>query len=316
MNKQGKRFYEKRVKISKNLIKSLIYDIKGDKTLKELAINLDISYHTLRYDWLIKGNTIPLSIFRKIIKLHPKLDFKSIKNDIEMLEPFWGQKVNHYKKFSLPDKDTKEFAEFYGIMLGDGCIYSNLSGLCISGDKILEKNYYNDYLNKLIFNLFRTNPKIFYSKDNRAMRLILYSKPISKYLIDTGFPKGKKLNNKLEIPNFILNNNKLTALCIRGILDTDGSICAHQHTKIMLHLSIISDSLRNSVYKGFTNLGIKVGKYNKGIVIYGDKKLEQFFKIIGSSNPKNIIKYEQFLKTGKTPNSKETEIFLREKYSY
>jgi len=314
MNKIGERFKERRVKISKRLIKSLIYNIKGGRSFKALSHELGISYYTIMHDWFVKGNTIPISIFKKIVRLNPKISFNKLRKEIKILEPFWGQKLggSRYKPFSLPNKITKEFAEFYGVMLGDGCIYSNLNGLCVSGDKILDKDYYN-YLSKLTFNLFKIKPKILESKKDRTIRLILYSHPVSEYLLKMGFPKGKKLDYKLKIPDFILKNKNLTAYCIRGLVDTDGSISSHPHTKIMIHISIVSDSLRSSIYSAFGSLGLKVGKYNKGIVFYGKEKLNKFFRIIGSSNPKNIIKYKQFLRTNTTPTSKETEMFLRDK---
>ncbi|MFH1307561.1 MAG: LAGLIDADG family homing endonuclease [archaeon] len=299
------------------MINSLVFEIKNGKSFIYLAKELGISEYTLRYDWLIKGNTIPLSVFRKLIRLNPKLSFEDFKSKIEILEPYWGQKSGnkYFKPYLLPSKNTKEFAEFYGIMLGDGCLYSDLKGICISGDKILEREYFENYLKKLLKNLFNMTPRINLSNANRSLRLIMYSKPISEYLLKIGFPKGKKLNHKIKIPKYILKNNELTSYCIRGLFDTDGSLSAHPHSKAMIHLSVTSESLRDSICLGFNHLGIKVGKYNKGILIYGENKINQFYKIIGSSNPKNLFKFKQFIKIGKIPTSKETESFLMSKSS-
>ncbi len=313
MNKIGENFHEKRIRISKETTKSLIRNLRKTRTLDELSRDLGVSSYTIRYDWVVKGNTIPLSIFKKIVRLSDK-DFSDFKNKIQILEPFWGQKIGGKKDipFSPPNIATKEFAEFYGIMLGDGCIYSDFSGLCISGDKILDNDYYENYLNNLIFHLFKLKPKIYYEKYDRTIRLKLYSKRVCKYLHNLGFPIGKKLKSNPKIPDYILVKPEFISACIRGLVDTDGSITPHPHSKIMMHLSVVSDSLRDSAYNAFNILGIKVGKYKKGITLYGKEKLKGFFKIVGTSNLKNILKYKKFLETGEVPRSKEIEIFLRE----
>lgn len=313
MNRVGENFREKRVWISKETVNSLIKNLRKTIPLRELARTLGVSSYTVRHDWVVKGNTIPLSIFKKIVKMSNK-DFSDFENKIQILEPFWGQKIGGKKDrpFSLPNITTKEFAEFYGIMLGDGCIYSDFSGLCISGDKILDNDYYENHLNNLIFNLFKLKPKIYYEKNDRTIRLKLYSKKICKYLHNLGFPIGKKLKSNPEIPKYILSKPELVSACIRGLVDTDGSITSHPNSKIMMHLSVVSDSLRDSAYNAFNILSIKVGKYNKGITLYGQEKLKEFFKTVGTSNLKNTMKYKKFLKTGKVPRSREIEIFLRE----
>jgi hypothetical protein len=129
------------------------------------------------------------------------------------------------------------------------------------------------------------------------------------YLAELGFQIGFKKN--LRIPDFIKNNKINLAKCIRGIMDTDGSLSNHPHSKIMIHLSITSKTLREDVSKGLNKLGINHGKFNKGIMLYS-KNAIKFHDVIGFSNLKNIIKYDKFLETGKVPKSKEVEIFIRE----
>lgn len=96
-------------------------------------------------------------------------------------------------------------------------------------------------------------------------------------------------------------------------MDTDGCLSAHPHSKIMIHLSITISSLRKSVLKGLQTLDIQGGEFNKGIMIYGEKKVKSFREIVGFSNYKNGYKYETFFKTGKVPSSSEVETFIRHK---
>ena len=157
------RFIEKRVKIDDKLLNKILNDIKyyNKFTWEDLSNKLRISQHSIRYGWLKKRNTLPLSLFKKLISMHPVMDYNKFKGNLTLLEPFWGQKIGEKSKtekfIKIPEINTNEFAEFYGIMLGDGCIYSNLNGLCISSNSIVDKNYIENYISKLILNLFGIN---------------------------------------------------------------------------------------------------------------------------------------------------------------
>lgn len=312
------RFREKRIRLPIRVIKKNIDKIKKDNafTWKQFADILTVSEYTLRYDFRVKGNTLPASIFQKILELNQKnIKKENIKNKIKFLDTFWGQKhknKSNLKKIQQPQV-TEEYAEFFGAMLGDGCIFSNLSGICISGNSVLDKSYLEKYLFQLIFNLFKLKPTIYYSNQSNSMRCIIYSKKIAEFLIQQTFPKGKKILKKPQIPPTFFKNPKLLIACIRGLVDTDGSIFAHPHTKICLNISVYSTSLLTSCVKAFKQLNIKIGKYPTGINLYGLNKLDNYFEKIGSSNLRNILKYKLFKENSYVPTSKEIESFLREK---
>lgn len=308
------RFIDKRVLIDKKLLKTLILGIKSEKKLswKKFANILGISEQTLRIDWMNNKSTIPYSVLKKILLLNKNsIKFKDIK-DIKILEPFWGQKISNgkdkTKKISIPNKHSESFAEFYGILLGDGCLFSDLKGLSITSDKLLDYDYSTIYLKTLIYNLFNLYPKYYFSKNVRKVRCVLYSKNVVNYLSSLGFPIGIK--NNLIIPSFIYDNKKTLIKCLRGIMDTDGCLAGHPHSRIMIHLSITSKNLREQVHKALINLKIKPCLFNKGIMIYGVNAIK-FCDIVGFSNLKNNIKYKFFLKQGRVPRSNEVESFIR-----
>ena len=298
------RFVEDRVKINKKLLRNILLEIKefNNITWQNLANKLDLCVHSIRHDWIKKGNTIPLSVFKNLIRIHPNLSFNDLKSKIRILKPFWGQKIGKKSdienRIILPDVESKDFAEFYGIMLGDGCVYADLSGFCISSDSLVDYHYNKEYVSKLIFKLFGIRPKIYYSKNDRSMKCVVYCKKITKFIVNLGFPKGKKIYGNPKILNAFFKNKLLLASCVRGISDTDGSICRHPHTGIMLNVSIISKSLLSSSIKAFKKLDIPIGYYSKGLNMYGKNKLDKYFKKIGSSNIKHIIKYKSFINEG------------------
>ena len=123
------RFVEKRVAINSKILKQIVIQAKKNKKLtwRELGLKLGVCEQTVRHDWINKGNTIPYSIFEKLIKMSNN-NLEELKNKIQVKEAFWGQRIKDgvikTKKISLPDVESEKFAEFYGIMLGDGCVFS------------------------------------------------------------------------------------------------------------------------------------------------------------------------------------------------
>ncbi len=317
MKTKDGRFIEKRIKGETKFIRRILYKIKESNKFSwsTLATKLNISEYSIVQGWLRRRNTLPLSVFKKLIKLHPSLKFNDVKNRIEIIEPFWGQKIGKKSeienKIKIPKIHSIEFAEFYGILLGDGCIYSNLSGFCISSNTLADKDYIERYVPDLIIKLFGIKPKIYYSKKTKSANCVLYSKKITTFLISLGFPKGKKGYGNPKILDIFFHKEEEVCACLRGINDTDGSICGHPHSKIMLNISITSKSLLKSCVKAFETLKIKSGPYNKGINLYGKEKLRIYFKCAGSSNLKHIHKYQEFVRKGKVPNTKQTEAFLK-----
>ena len=309
------RFIEKRVKIDKTLFKTIIYDIKNSKKLtwKKLSLFLGIAEYTLKHDWMKKHSTIPLHLFKKLIKIHPKVNYSDLENKIQILDPFWGQRIGKKSQIeddiTIPKIENEKFAEFYGVMLGDGCVYSNLSGICITLNKVLDKPYI-EYIADLIEDLFSIKPKIYHSKKVRVTRIVVYGKKIVRHFKALGFPTGKKKGNKLEIPKQFFEDRRLHA-CIRGLQDTDGTVSNHPYSKIMLSISITIDSLSKSVANSLNLLGIEVNKHKQGIYLYGRDKVLDYFNTIGSSNLKHITRFKTFYDKGKVPSIAETESFLR-----
>jgi len=261
-------------------------------------------------------NTVPLKILKKILEKNPSVSWSSLKSKIKILEPYWGQKIgsrSRLKKEIIIEKvDGKEdFAEFYGILLGDGCIYSNLSGFCISGNSELDRHYLEVYVSDLIYRLFKLRPKIYYSPKGKIMRCVLYNRAISRFLIEKGFPKGNKKSNKIRIPPVFFKRDYLIKACIRGLNDTDGSVYPQKNSKIILDISIKIKSLLESCIEAFHKISFPINYTHNRIYLCGGGKVSLFIREIGSSNLRNIKKYDMFLKEDRVPTSLETERLLK-----
>ncbi|VVB81155.1 LAGLIDADG-like domain protein [uncultured archaeon] len=215
------------------------------------------------------------------------------------------------RQIRIPETNSEDFAEFYGAMMGDGCIYGNMAAFCITCNGILDEWYLTQYLKKLCFSLFNIQPKIYYAKKEQVVRLIINSVKITRFLVKLGFPKGRKKDAKIRIPEAFFSDDKLLAACLRGLIDTDGGIYSHPHTKIMLDFTSVIPSLITSVHEAFSKLNLQHGISTNRIQFYSGTKLAKYFSRVGSSNPRNIIRYSQFIQTGITPSAIETERLLK-----
>ena len=213
---------------------------------------------------------------------------------------------------NLPNLNTEAFAEFYGIMLGDGCVYSNLSGICISGDSVLDEEYHKLRLTKLISFLYGVYPKIYYSKNQQSIRTIIYSKELAQFFKDINFPVGLK-KNKLKIPYFFFEEKELLRSFIRGLFDTDGTIYHHPGAKAIIEISITNLELLDLIKKAITLLGLDIKISTNRVYASGRERVTLFFEEIQPSNPRHTLKYLCLINNKKVPSSKEIESYLKER---
>ena len=111
----------------------------------------------------------------------------------------------------LPNKSSKELAEFMGILTGDGYINYYPSQykyiLEIAGHSKLDKVYLESYISRLVKDLFNLESSFSIKKGQNSMYLRLISKGLITYLTKIGFKRGKK--GQIEIPKWITSNEEL-----------------------------------------------------------------------------------------------------------
>ena len=180
---------------------------------------------------------------------------------------------------TIPKTNTNEFAEFYGAMLGDGCVYGNLSGICIAGHSTLDQNYHTHRLRHLIILLFGVEPKLYYSKDQKSIRTVLYSKEIALFFRDLGFPVGLK-KNSLRIPPYFFADKALLRSCIRGLYDTDGTIYHHKGAKSIIEIAITDLVLQEDTRDALKKLDVDAKITTQRIYLSGREKTFNFFNAI------------------------------------
>jgi hypothetical protein len=154
---------------------------------------------------------------------------------------------------------NSQLAEFMGICLGDGCLYKkgNKSTITISLNRIDEERYVT-YVKNVIFNLFHKNPSEAPFKGSKAINLNLYDREFFDELIKLGLKSGNKVDNQVRVPSIIKNNQNLKAPCLKGLIDTDGSVWVNfSHRSIYISFRNASLPLVKDFKELCENLNIK-----------------------------------------------------------
>jgi len=216
----------------------------------------------------------------------------------------WGQSKGGFKskgrlkEIKFPEK-TKELAEFWGIVLGDGHIEKikrykvGVYKIRIAGHSIEDKDYLLNFVKPLGEKLFGIKSRIYKSKHKKCLYVILDGKNLVDFFEGRGFKAGNKIKNQVGIPNWIKENNVFLSACLRGLHDTDGTFYkltnqeSHQIGFTNHNFKLLNDSR-----KGLLNLGIKVSSIinKRKYVITKKSEIEKFYKLIGFHNPKHLNK--------------------------
>ena len=247
-------------------------------------------------------------------ELYRKLDKKGnySKYILEKLEENWGKKkgginsTGSTKKINFPE-DSRELAEFYGIMLGDGNSYkrsfynsrkdkSGTYSIKIVGDSVKDKDYLFNYVKCLIDNLFDINSKIGKFNSSNAIFVQANGIELVNFLETKGFKPGNKITNQLIIPEWIKKEYNYLRACLRGLYDTDGSVYkitnqnSHQICFTNYNLTLLKD-VRDSLLR----LGINCSNISKhDVYITKKSELRKFLKLIGFSNHRHLSKVKMW----------------------
>jgi len=272
-----KNYYREITLMPKDFFEDLCYLAKINS--KQLNIKF------LEGNWgNIKGGKIGI---RVLMKKYPK-KIKEWRKKGTRNSPIIGER--NLKKIKIPLLN-EELAEFIGVYLGDGTLTKYQ--IKIAGDYRYDLPYY-DYLLKIIFETFNIRASIHKTKNHNTSILLISSKNICSFLNEKFKLKyGHKIRNKTVIPKKILNNEKLSIACLRGLIDTDGYIGrrGRNGSQFCIQFGSHNKYLLEQVY----NLGKKLG-----IFTFCDKvgcgtnkweNIDEYFKIVGSSNLRHIIRF-------------------------
>lgn len=240
-----------------------------------LAKTLGVSGVYLRNELRNEIRTLPSQIYEKLCKLIGEDYHKFIK---EKLPSNWGQMKGGLlappprpRKPRVLARPSEDLAEIMGLMLGDGSVYINprygAYTIRICGHSHLDREYLLGFVSSIFERTFGI--KLNYREHKNRKELFAYkqSKDLVHTLMIYGFPPGNKKKNNVGIPNWIMKNSKFLRACIRGLVDTDGSIYPrtrmHQVPSIWFKSSILA--LRRDFRQSLLQLGFHPTKWTSAI---------------------------------------------------
>ena len=216
----------------------------------------------------------------------------------------WWQKTGKFKKWKILDRKpiarpnkNAELAEFVGIMLGDGGMTKNQVTISLNRETDRE---YIFYVKNLIERLFRVEPSEREDSESLANTIVVSRIELVEFCKSIGLKVGNKVKQKVDIPEWIKKNKKFLGVCVRGLVDTDGSVFEHKYKvggKVYRYkkMDFASSSwpLLNSVYLALKDLGLKprITKDGKKLRIESIDTVKKYMEVVGTSNRKHLNRY-------------------------
>lgn len=280
--------------------KELITNAKNNSGLpwKLLGRKLKVNPKYLSGDIKFENVKINENLYKKLCKLSGSNFDHFI---VSRLPINWGQVKGGRLAIRRPhplnliiQNPSVELAEITGVILGDGSIYKNwkhgINQLVITGHIKNDYSYLTKFVKPILEKLFSRKFHLKKYEKKNAIRVYNQEKDVIFTLESFGLKTGNKTKNGALIPDWIFSSEKFLKACIRGLIDTDGSvypITGRKYTYIQF--SSASPELRNSFDKAMKILGFKTSKWSKNgtpeIFIGNKKDIEKYGREIGFNNP-------------------------------
>lgn len=281
----------KRVKFIPSKQRAWLREVKENSgiTWNEMASLCGVSRATI-FNYLAEKYLMPLPVVEKLESFDVPLEKKWI---VEMRDDGWHKSSPRRNNVTLPKIMNLKLAELVGALLGNGHIGSSSYEISIMCGLRLDAIYMKQNLVPFFEELFNISPNIYETKKYNGIRCKVYSKIIHSFLTnEIGLPAGKKINsNWLRIPQFYMLSKEHLIACIRGLFDTDGGICRHRERNPMIEFDSHNGFLSSDILEALIALGFKATMSQGKVYIYAKKDIERFFKVVGSHNPRNMVKY-------------------------
>ena len=205
------------------------------------------------------------------------------------------------KAIKRPRKSDR-LAEFIGIMLGDGSLSSRFQ-VGVSFNSKTDRAY-GAYLQQLFRTLFGLSATIQRRADTYGWTVVASSRSLVEHLQRLGLVAGNKVAHQVDIPKWIWAKPSYQRACLRGLMDTDGSIYRYAHRvngstyeHVALCFTNHSQPLLRSVQQLFINCRFRsrVGRYH--VFLNRQTEICQYFQIIGTRNLKHLTRFQQYFKS-------------------
>lgn len=202
---------------------------------------------------------------------------------------------SHPLSFTRPPVSVA-LAEFFGVMMGDGGMTQYQITITLHHINDLEYAY---FVRDLATELFGVPANIHHHVRDSIVEVQISRKKLVGYLYSLGLPVGNKVKQRFDMPDWIKENKKYRLACVRGLVDTDGSVFNHRYTVggkeysyKKLDFASLSPPLLMSVKEVMEEVGLRP-RLNGGKKVCLDSiaDMQGYFAKIGSHNPKHLKRY-------------------------
>lgn len=209
-------------------------------------------------------------------------------------------KKSHRKIIRIPS-ESKQLAELIGIIAEDGGINNDWQ-LVISLNSIKDVAY-SRYIYQLLKKLFNIEVAIRKRPNQNALVLVCSSADLVDFLVVKVAVRGNKINQGIDAPFWIKKNIDYGKSFIKGLVDTDGCFYVHKHTikgesrkDMGFCFANNAKNLIKTVADVLNKIGLEPHISNKQnrVYLYGRKQIEEYLRLIGSSNDLIINKYKEW----------------------
>ncbi len=208
-------------------------------------------------------------------------------------------RIFHPLPFHIPKK-SNDLAEFIGIMMGDGGMSDNQLIITLHH---VDDLAYSKYVVKLTKRLFGVAPSVYHDLKNSVNKIVVSRSRLVRYLHELGLPIGNKVKQNFDIPIWIKKNRSMMTACVRGLVDTDGSVFTHSYkvngtwySYKKLCFCTYSQNLIRTVYTFLKNRGFHPRIAQEvDIRLDSISDMKRYFELIGSHNPKHWRRYKSML---------------------
>lgn len=205
-----------------------------------------------------------------------------------------------------------EEAELIGMHVGDGTLYKTSRGLVweLRGNPANERGYYDGRVTYVLEAVFKTSFKPKY-RSGGTYGIQTSLRQVAEFFLRRGFGVGAKAHS-VRVPPLILHGTSGAKIAfLRGLFDTDGSVYVErsgrgqEYVNPRVNFGSASRGLLEDVKGMLKEFGFnshipndRGGNYR--VIMGGWSTIEKFFGIIKPANPRNIDRYERFVRLKKT----------------
>ena len=240
--------------------KSLLRDVKGNLTWKEVANEIGVSYYSIK--GLLDGQAIRLWSLIRIFK-YAGLSEKEIIDSIDYI-------LMNGKKTKFNFKNSPEFSRFFGYLLAEGRLTDSSQIWFTNGNLEVVRDYIS-----LVRELFGKEPLVREYKPN-CFDVIFYSEPLKVLLRRLG--GGSNSSNKNISNHLFKSSTKLEiSNLLNGLYCGDGFV---DRKKPVIEITTKSEELA----RGIVNCLLRLGIYSNVKLIHKGYKdfVGEYFNVIVS----------------------------------